>query len=86
MNPIDENSREYKALKQLEDALNSTCWNHRKFADGIRTMHPYLQAIFFNTLKACLDHFADPEKRVDGRNEHCKNIAQSVLKATKDIW
>lgn len=86
MNPIDENSREYKAIKQLEDALNSTCWDHRKFADCIRTMHPYLQSTLFRTLKACLDHFADPEKRVDGRNEHCKNIAQQVIEATKDIW
>ena len=86
MNPIDETSREYKDHKQLEDALNSTSWSPSRFADSIRTMHPYLQSTLFRTLKACLDHFADPEKRVDGRNEHCKDIAQSVLKATKDIW
>lgn len=85
MDNIQE-SREYKALKQLEDSLNSTSWSPKKFAECIKYMHPYLQSTLFRTIKASLDHFADPAKYVDGRNEHCKTIAQQVINNTKNIW
>ena len=81
-----KNTSEYKLAEHIENVINSTTFSPTKFAECIKFMHPYLQATFFRVIRASLQHFADPEKRVDGRNEHCKNIAQSVLKATKDIW
>ena len=81
-----ENTREYKAAKALEDALNSTTWSSEKFAQAIMTMHPYLQSTLFRTMRSIIHKMGDPDRYVDGRNEHTKEISQVIIESTKDIW
>lgn len=37
-----ENSREFKSAMELENALNNTCFDHKKFAESIKYFHPTL--------------------------------------------
>ena len=38
-----ENSREFKAAMELENALNNTCFDYKNFAESIKYFHPTLQ-------------------------------------------
>ena len=40
-----ENSREFKAAKELEHALNDYGWNNKRFASAVTTFHRTLQQI-----------------------------------------
>ena len=37
-----ENSREFKAAMELENALNDMCFDYKKFAESIKYFHPTL--------------------------------------------
>ncbi len=38
-----ENSKEFKAAQELEDALNNMSWNSEKFAESVGYYHRTLQ-------------------------------------------
>ena len=38
-----ENSKEFKAAQELEDALNNMSWNSEKFAESVVYYHRTLQ-------------------------------------------
>jgi hypothetical protein len=81
-----ENSEEFKAAMQLEDALNDMCFDEKKFAESIRFMHPTLQQSFFRLMKECILFMADDKKRyIDDRNrasyEGSRRLAE-ILKET----
>lgn len=42
-----ENSREFKAAMELENALNDMCFDYKKFAESFKFYHPTLQQSLF---------------------------------------
>ena len=80
-----ENSREYKAAKQLEEALNDYGFDYRKFTESIRFMHPTLQQNLFRLIKETILWMADEKNRyIDLRNreswEGSKAVAEIMSK------
>jgi len=73
-------SREYKAAKELEQALNDTRFNPERFAEALPYFHKTLEQTFFRVIKACIISMAKREPdRIDGRNraayEMCRMLA-----------
>ena len=54
-----ENSREFKAAMELENALNNTCFDHKKFAESIKYFHPTLQQSLFRLIREMINVQAD---------------------------
>lgn len=73
-------SREYKAAKQMEQALNDYSFNPERFAEALPFFHKTLEQTFFRTVKATILAMANRDpRRIDGRNEAsyemCKMLA-----------
>ena len=49
-----QESREYKAAKELERALNDMSWNPQKFAESTRYYHRTLQQELMKTIVAII--------------------------------
>lgn len=65
-----ERSREYKAAKELEQALNDFGFNPERFAEALPFFHKTLEQAFFKTMKACIIAMAGRNpQRIDSRNE-----------------
>ena len=78
-----EDSREFKAARALEDAINSFSFNPDRFAEAIPYMHRTLQQNFFRFVRSCVFKMANAESwRIDPRNEAshkmCKAIAEPM--------
>ena len=78
-----EDSREFKAARALEDAINSFSFNPDRFAEAIPYMHRTLQQNFFRLVRSCVCKMANVESwRIDPRNEAshkmCKAIAEPM--------
>ena len=78
-----EDSREFKAARALEDAINSFSFNPDRFAEAIPYMHSTLQQNFFRLVRSCVCKMANAESwRRDPRNEAshkmCKAIAEPM--------
>ena len=78
-----EDSREFKAVRALEDAINSFSFNPDRFAEAIPYMHRTLQQNFFRLVRSCVSKMANAESwRIDPRNEAshkmCKAIAEPM--------
>ena len=78
-----EDSREFKAARALEDAINSFSFNPDRFAEAIPYMHRTLQQNFFRLVRSCVCKMANSESwRIDPRNEAshkmCKAIAEPM--------
>ena len=78
-----EDSREFKAARALEDAINSFSFNPDRFAEAIPYMHRTLQQNFFRLVRSCVCKMANAESwRIDPRNEAshkmCKAIAEPM--------
>lgn len=78
-----EDSREFKAARVLEDAINSFSFNPDRFAEAIPYMHRTLQQNFFRLVRSCVCKMANAESwRIDPRNEAsykmCKAIAEPM--------
>ena len=78
-----EDSREFKAARALEDAINSFSFNPDRFAEAIPYMHRTLQQNFFRLVRSCVCKMANVEPwRIDPRNEAshkmCKAIAEPM--------
>ena len=72
-------SREYKAAKQLEEALNDYGFNCKKFAEAIPHMHPTLQQSLYRLIRECILFMADESKRhIDLRNRASLEGAREV--------
>ena len=46
-----ENSREFKAAMELENALNDMCFEYKNFAEAIKYFHPTLQQSLFRLIR-----------------------------------
>ena len=78
-----EDSREFKAARALEDAINSFSFKPDRFAEAIPYMHRTLQQNFFRLVRSCVCKMANAESwRIDDRNrasyEMCKAIAEPM--------
>ena len=58
-----ENSREFKAAMELENALNDMCFDYKKFAESIKYFHPTLQQSLFRLIREIIYVQADDEKK-----------------------
>lgn len=85
---LDENSREYKAAKAIEQAVNNYGFNNEKFAETIGTFHKTLEQNFMRLIVACIKYMADDNNRyIDPRNRgshECAVILNKALEENKD--
>ena len=76
-----QNTREYKAAKDLERALNDYGWNPTLFAESTRYFHRTLQQELMKTIVSIIKMMGDDGYRTDLRNraahELCKRIVES---------
>ena len=76
-----ENSREFKAAKELEHALNDYGWNEKRFASAVTTFHRTLQQTLFRSMveviriMGCESYGYDPRNKAS--HEICKKIVES---------
>lgn len=80
MTPYElQETREYQALKQLEDSLNSTLWDPNLFAQSIPMMHRTLQQTLFRTIVASIQYMAKEDYGTDLRNQAAHDIAKKII-------
>ena len=76
-----ENSREFKAAKELEHALNDYGWNEKRFASAVTTFHRTLQQTLFRSMVEVIRVMGSEDYGYDLRNkashEICKRIVES---------
>ena len=71
-----ENSREFKAAKELEHALNDYGWNGKRFASAVTTFHRTLQQTLFRSMVEVIKTMGS-EGYGYGINTECKKIVES---------
>ena len=77
MERIDlDNSTELKAAKELENALNDTCFNYKSFAESIKYFHPTLQQSLFRLIREIINVQADDSRYYDDRNRASHEVAK----------
>lgn len=76
-----QNTREYKAAKDLKRALNDYGWNPERFAESTSYFHRTLQQELMKTIVAIIKKMGADDYRTDLRNkaahEICKRIVES---------
>ena len=76
-----ENSREFKAAKELEHALNDYGWNEKRFASAVTTFHRTLHMPLLTGMNIEANSLRSEGYRYDLRNkashEICKKIVES---------
>ena len=76
-----QRSREFKAAKDLERALNDYGWNPERFAESTSFFHRTLQQELMKTIVSIIKMMGDDGYRTDLRNrashELCKRIVES---------
>lgn len=82
---LNENSKEFKAAKELENALNDYEWNPKQFALATHTFHRTLQQSLFRTIVEILKVYASPERKTDLRNEASKIGAQKLMEVLVEM-
>lgn len=73
-----EESREYKAAMALEDALNNTCFDYKKFAETVKLYHPTLQQNLFRLIREIINVQADENRYYDARNRASHEMARKL--------
>lgn len=76
---ILEGTPEYKAMKALEDSVNSTSWNEKRFAACLRTMHRTLQQTAIRSFIACIIEAAKDDFGTDLRNEASADLCKKIV-------
>ena len=82
---LNENSKEFRMAKELENALNDYGWNPRQFALATTTLHRTLQQSLFRTIVEILKVYASPKRRTDQRNEASKIGAQKLMEVLVEM-
>ena len=79
-----QNTREYKAAKDLERALNDYGWNPERFAGSTSYFHRTLQQELMKTIVAIIKKMGADDYRTDltdlrnkAAHEICKRIVES---------
>lgn len=71
-----ENSREFKAAMELENALNDMCFEYKNFAEAIKYFHPTLQQSLFRLIRQIINVQADESRYYDDRNRASYEVAK----------
>ena len=80
-----ENSREYKAAKQLEYAMNDFGFKPERFAQALPYFHKTLEQTFFRTVKASITAMAGRDPRcIDDRNRASYEMCQTLASMLED--
>ena len=74
-----QQSREFQAARNLEDALNSMSWKPEVFAKSVRTFHRTLQQELFRTIVAVIKEMAKDDYGVDLRNQASHDTAKAIV-------
>ena len=74
-----QESREYKAAKELERALNDMSWNPQKFAESTRYYHRTLQQELMKTIVAIIKMVGDKGYRTDLRNQGSHELCRKII-------
>lgn len=81
-----EQSREYKAAKQLEYAMNDFGFKPERFAEALPFFHRTLEQTFFRTVKASILAIAERDSRhIDERNEASHEMCRMLAPILQDI-
>ena len=91
MNNNIEESREFKAAKELENALNDCGFKNSNFIAAIPTFHKTLEQNFMRLIVSCIRFMADDKNRhIDLRNkgayETAKILNQALEEHKEDIY
>lgn len=76
---LDENSREFKAAKKLEHALNDYGWNEKRFALAVTTFHRTLQQTLFRSIVEVIRIMGSEDYRYDLRNKASHEICKRTV-------
>ena len=76
-----ENSKEFKAAQELEDALNNMSWNSEKFAESVVYYHRTLQQKLFGTMVKVIEMIGREDYGYDPRNEASHRIARKIVES-----
>lgn len=76
-----ENTREFKAAMELENALNDMCFDYKKFAEGIKYFHPTLQQSLFRLIREIINVQADDSRYYDARNKASHRVAKKIIES-----
>ena len=71
-----ENSREFKAAMELENALNDMCFDYKKFAESIKYFHPTLQQSLFRLIREIINVQSDDSRYYNDRNRASHEVAK----------
>lgn len=74
-----ENTKEYKAAKALEDALNDYSWSPQKFAESISLYHKTIQQTLMRTIVAVIKKMGAEDYSVDLRNKASHELCRDIL-------
>lgn len=81
-----EQSREYKAAKMLENAVNDYSFNPKRFAETLPYMHRTLQQSIFRLVAAIITFMADDGYRTDDRNQASHDISKKLVEILKEEY
>lgn len=74
-----ENSKEFKAAKELEHALNDFGWNEKRFASSVTTFHRTLQQTLFRSMVEVIRIMGSEDYGYDLRNKASHEICKKIL-------
>ena len=74
-----QESREYKAAKELERALNDMSWNPQKFAESTRYYHRTLQQELMKTIVEIIRMVGSRNYGTDLRNQASHELCQRIV-------
>lgn len=76
-----ENTREFKAAMELENALNDFGWKGDRFAKSVRYYHRTLQQELFRTILKVIKMMGSDDYGYDLRNEAAHRVAKKILES-----
>lgn len=76
-----KNSREFKAAKELEHALNDCGWNEKRFASACMTFHRTLQQTLFRSMVEVIKIMGNEDYRYDLRNKASHEICKKIIES-----
>ena len=75
-----EVSREEQLAKEIAHAMNTICFNGKRFAERMEFEHRYLQNEFFlNVICEFIRYAGSDEYYYDGRNEYTHEMCKRLI-------
>lgn len=74
-----ENTKEYQAAQDMEDALNDYSWSPQRFAESVCLFHRTLQQTLMRTIVAVIKKMGTEEYGVDSRNKASHELCRKII-------